>query len=185
MRVLSQFYVVIVLLTTSMPCVQSAEQAEDPSLVPLLEHDGEPAIRIRVFGDFNLDGVRDIAVSESMRNVSQNGLMLTIFLCDSLGNYAEYGTFYGFPENLSKVERDGRSTRLWTRGHVSATESVIGYKIMTDSGFIDGDRMTVFGGDGGGAISNSVQSAIISNPAVRLVVERYRIVEGELELLDY
>ena len=61
--------IVLILIWMSSACLE--EPKVDPSLVQLLGRDGEPATRVRVFGDFNLDGIPDMAVSESLESVSQ------------------------------------------------------------------------------------------------------------------
>lgn len=160
----------------------SDKKVTDPSLVPLTGADGKPAVRYRAYGDINKDGFEDVIVSESAEAMSQNGLNLFIYWGDSAGTYTFYDTVYSFPKRL-KFESDGRGGRLWSYWHVSASEGVLSYLHLTDSGLVGGQGMRVYGGDGGGSISRAIVDAYFNTSDVNLRTEQFRIIDGVVEIV--
>jgi hypothetical protein len=176
---------ICVMLSVAFSSALSADDSQavaDPSLVPLVGSDGNPAARYRAYGDINKDGFEDLIVSENVEAMSQNGLNLLIYWGDSAGTYSFYDTVYTSPKRL-KFEIDGRGIRLWHCWHMSASEGILGYDWLADSGIVQGDNITVYGGDGGGSISRAVVDAYFNTSDVRLRIEQYRIVNGVVEIV--
>lgn len=178
----SLIYLAIVLLwiCSSLP---AADLVNDPSLIPALGYDSLPAWRLRAYGDINKDGIEDLVVSEETANCSQNGLKLFIYWGRPSGKYVFYDTIYEYIEGLS-FERDNTGIRVWSYVTAGGGEGGLGYYTLSDSGFASGGGMKIFCGDGGGAISNAICDAVYRHSDVHFRIERYRIIDGEVEIAD-
>jgi hypothetical protein len=142
-----------------------------------------PAWRFRAYGDINKDGIEDLIVSEDAMNCSQNGLMLFVYWGVPTGKYIFYDAIYEYIEGLS-FERDHSGIRVWTYVTAGGGEGGLGYYKLTDSGFVSGGVIKMFCGDGGGTISNEICGAVYRHSDVRFRIERYRIVNGKIEIAD-
>ncbi len=124
----------------------------DPSTIPI---GGE---RYRMLGDFNFDGLEDMALSINSSYVGE----YILYLRDPFDNFTEYDTITSTPGGIC-LERVGKTIRLWRFGHISASEGSLGYCVMTDSGFGNGHGIFIHPGDGGTDMGRALLKAVWDN----------------------
>lgn len=138
--------------------------------------------RSRIRGDFNLDGLEDMALSDPFSTIGQGGnLGYTIFLRDSSGLYKQFDHISTIWGRLA-VEEVGQTVHLWISGHIGGGQTWLGYYIMTDSGFAEGGGMVTFPGPVPN-ISSAIYEAVFGNSDAEITVEHSRTTNGKVEWL--
>ena len=157
--------------------LNNLDEIVDPSSIAV---DGE---RFRIIGDFNFDGLEDMALSEVFINCGQAGCNFTLYLADSAGNYNKYDDFFGWPGGTC-LEKFGKKVRLWQYHHVSAQEGMLGYCEITDMGFSECQGIFIFPGDAGTKMGAAILSAVSDNCEGDLKVQRSITTDGVVEWVD-
>jgi len=163
-----------------MVTLTEADVHENPSEIPLIRDDGTYAERFRVLGDFNCDGIEDMALSIDTKMFGQSGIEMIIFLQDSSGSFLEYDTIFAKPE-LIATERTISNPRLWIYGRINAQSGILGYSEVLRDSLSDFMSLKIYPGDGGSAIGNALLNAVLNNSDIELKVEKSTTVDGKVK----
>jgi hypothetical protein len=147
----------------------------DPSDTPLPDNGISNRERYRVLGDFNGDGLRDFALSQSLSLFGNGGGPFDVYLADSRGGFRRIGETSCFPSGMV-VEEYWRFNRLWVFRKMGGSEGYLGYHEIRDSTMTEFRSIEVFPGDGGTRIGNAILDAVMANSDVRLEIQMSKTV---------
>ncbi len=157
--------------------VIAAEDAADPSAVPVRDSEGGSVERYRFRADLDRDGRQDLAVSLPVPTFGQAGGNFVLYVARPEGGYDRVGEVFLSPGAIS-VEAVDAAVKLWTHGRVSGSEGRLGYYVLSDDpsggGAIvlsDFEDLTIHPGDGGTELGRALVSTVFSDPH-RVQVER-------------
>jgi len=138
--------------------------------------------RYRILGDFNVDGIEDMAISADMNQFGSGGGEFTIYLCNAGGEYRKYGTFWSHPavETIA-IEKWGQNISLWTYSHLGGGTGSIGYYGMGEKGMSDRSSIIIHPGDSGTAMGNALVESVFKNSDVVFKLERSTTRDGKVE----
>jgi len=173
----------LVIFAPSTVSVIEDEWIDDPSLVPLAKEDifycGE---RYRVVGDFNGDGIDDMALSlgecGGMRG-DFSGYALYLGRAD--GKFKRVGEIGAYASSLRVEKLWGwdKPDRLWWQSRMGGSRSYIHCAVVSDEGVKKEGALYVYGlGDGGTALGNSLVTLCSQRGDVDLRVEKSKTVDG-------
>ncbi len=157
----------------------------DPSAAPPPHSAGEEGAtgeRYRILGDFDGDGVEDMAVSGEADLFGNGGGSFTLYLRNADGKYRDRGTFWAHPAaDAIAIERWNHAVRLWTYSHAGGGIGGIGYYDLTENGLSEFHQLTIHPGDSGTKIGNAIVRAVFENSDARLRVQQSYTTDGKIE----
>jgi len=171
--------------------VAGAPLVDDPSAGPPPHSPGQEGVswraagdgeRYRILGDFDGDGIEDMAVSGDAGLFGNGGGSFTLYLRNADGKYRERGTFWSHPTaDAIAIERWNHTVRLWTYSHAGGGIGGIGYYDLTENGLSEFHALTIHPGDSGTRMGNAIYRAVFENSDARLRVQRSHAKDGKIE----
>jgi len=159
------------------------EWVDDPSAVPLPRIEGEMHFRSgerwRFRGDFNDDGVEDVALSMDTKSFGNGGGIFDLYLGNSNGKYMNIGSFHAHPsEAWIALEKYHEGPRLWTYLHGGSARGSLGYYEINDSTMSEVQAMIIHPGDHGTNMGKAIVRAVFDNSDGKFTLERSETVDG-------
>lgn len=156
---------------------------DDPSAVPLPRIEGEmrhrSGERWRFRGDFNDDGIEDVALSMDTKGFGTGGGIFYLHLGNPKGKYIKIGSFHAHPaEDAIALEKFHEGPRLWTYLHGGSARGSLGYYEIHNSAMSERRDITILPGDGGTNIGNAIYKAVFDNSDVKFTLEKSETIDG-------
>lgn len=154
---------------------------DDPSAIALVTEGGFSE-RYRILGDFNEDGIQDMALSDDINFFGNGGGEFTLYLRNEEGKYRECGRFWTHPTaDAIAIEKWGKEIRLWTYSHGGGGTGSIGYYDITSKGLSVFHGLIIHPGDSGTVMGNAIADAVFKHSAVKFKVQRSTTKDGKVK----
>jgi hypothetical protein len=173
----------LVLLIVLMANLSIASEiwTDDPSVLPLMTEEGIGE-RYRMLGDFNGDGIEDMALSYDINLFGNGGGEFILYLQNKNKKYREYGKFLVHPYgDAVAIEKWGKETRLWTYSHGGGGIGDLRCYIVSGENLSDPEGLTIHPGDSGTGMGNAIYDAVFKNSNVKIKVQRSVRKEGKVQ----
>ncbi len=178
---------IIPIIVTIFYCVISITYSknliDDPSQIPLKKEPYTSGERLRILGDFNFDGLEDMALSDDISTYGTGGIGFTVYLKDSNTQFYKVGRIGGSPHTIA-IERHYKYPRIWTYWHMSAASGILSYCEITDTGLSVPYGIDVYPGDGGTKIGNGILKAVTTNSDAILHIQKSKTVDNIIQWVD-
>jgi len=150
---------------------------DDPSEDFPRSPEGEIDRWTRLIGDFNVDGVPDLALSLPHRLNGNAGGINTVYLGREDGKFRKIGQFFGWIHSLA-LEQVGPTVYFWTYSRAGGNIGYVGYHVLADNQWSEFHKLEIHPGDGGGTISNRVLHAVFEESDIPFTIESLLIKDG-------
>ncbi len=158
-------------------CPLAFADSNDPSLMPLPKIEKMSGERYRILGDFNCDGIEDMALSVDISLFGNAGGDFDIYLRDNKDNLRKYASIFLHLKAIA-IEKIGENVRLWAYRRSGGWIGDIGYYEVKAEGLSDYKSITIHPGDSGTEMGNAIYEAVFKNSAVEFRVEKSKTVNG-------
>ncbi len=153
--------------------------SEYQSITPLSKTEGMSGERYRILGDFNCDGIEDMALSVDVSFFGNAGGDFDIYLRDNKSNLRKYASIFLHYRAIA-IEKIGENVRLWVYRRCGGWIGDIGYYEVKAEGLSDYKSITIYPGDSGTGMGNAIYGAVLKNSAVEFRVEKSETVNGKV-----
>ncbi len=151
---------------------------DDPSSKPIVE-EGQIYERFRILGDFNNDGIEDMALSNVISSFGNAGGNFEIYLRDQQGNFILHGSMFCHPLAIA-VENSPKNPRIWAYLRSGGGSGRIGYYEVKKQGLTQFQGITIYPGDGGTEISNHTYR-VLGKTDSKLTIEKSTTTNGKVQ----
>jgi hypothetical protein len=154
---------------------------DDPSVIPLMAEEGGGE-RYRMLGDFNDDGIEDMALSCNINFFGNGGGEFTLYLRNNKKKYKKYGKFLAHPYgDAVAIEKWGKETRLWTYSHGGSGIGDLRYYVFGRESLSGPEGLRIHPGDGGTDMGNAIYDAVFKNSNAKIKVQRSVTKDGKVQ----
>ena len=154
---------------------------DDPSAIALVNGGGFSE-RYRILGDFNDDGIQDMALSDDINSFGNGGGEFTLYLWNKKGKYQESGKFWAHPTaGTIAIEKWEKEIRLWAYSHGGGGIGGLGYYEVREKGLSELHVITIHPGDSGTVMGNAIYDAVFKHSDVIFKVQRSTTKDGEVK----
>ena len=151
--------------------------ADDPSSKPIPKHEGRSGERYRIIGDFNADGIEDMALSIDISLFGNAGGHFEIFLREESGDLKRYDSVFLNPHVIA-IEKHEQTVRLWIYHRGGGWLGSLGYYEIEKEGLSQFKGIVIHPGDSGTTIGRALYEAVFNNSQVMFKVEKSQTENG-------
>ncbi|MBN2383246.1 hypothetical protein JXQ70_10220 [bacterium] len=131
----------------------------------------------RIRGDFNADGIEDVAVLSDISSLNECGGTFVMHLKDKNGHYRPYSRFFFNPKAIA-VEKYGSTANFWVYQATPYGFGRIGYYEMNKDDPSEFHRIEIHPCEDGTIIGQAIYDAVFKNSDVQFVFEVSEIVDN-------
>lgn len=160
-------------------CSLAFAESNDPSLIPLPKIEVMSGERYRILGDFNCDGIEDMALSVDISLFGNAGGDFDIYLRKNKGDLRKYASIFLHYRAIA-IEKIGEDVRLWAYRRSGGWVGDIGYYEVKAEGLSDYKSIMIYPGDSGTEMGNAIYGAVFKNSAKEFRVEKSETINGKV-----